>query len=116
MRSRDAFAGGFLAGIVEGKSLEESVDMGHWLASLSIRELGPSYVLNLLLQQQAKTPLSNTIPSFLNPYPSVVLFPQIGRYTSIPSASPILPDHDQQLTSSTTRYPYPKHTYQASKA
>lgn len=39
----DAFAGGFLAGIVQGKSLEESVDMGHWLASLSIKELGPSY-------------------------------------------------------------------------
>ena len=41
---RDAFAGGFVAGIVEGKSLEESVDMGQWLASLSITELGPSYV------------------------------------------------------------------------
>lgn len=40
----DAFAGGFLAGIVEGKSLEGSVDMGHWLASLSIKELGPQYV------------------------------------------------------------------------
>ena len=43
----DAFAGGFLAGVVEGKSLEESVDMGHWLASLSIRELGPQYVIPL---------------------------------------------------------------------
>lgn len=41
---RDAFAGGFVAGIVEGKTLEESIDMGQWLASLSIRELGPSYV------------------------------------------------------------------------
>ncbi|MCJ1371633.1 adenosine kinase [Loxospora ochrophaea] len=39
----DAFAGGFVAGIVEGKPLEECVDMGHWLASLSIRELGPSF-------------------------------------------------------------------------
>ncbi|EQL31979.1 adenosine kinase [Blastomyces dermatitidis ATCC 26199] len=39
----DAFAGGFCAGVVEGKSIEESVDMGHWLAGLSIRELGPSY-------------------------------------------------------------------------
>ncbi|KAI9818491.1 MAG: adenosine kinase [Pycnora praestabilis] len=38
----DAFAGGFVAGIVEGKSLEEAMDMGQWLASLSIRELGPS--------------------------------------------------------------------------
>lgn len=41
---RDAFAGGFVAGIVEGKSLDESIDMGHWLASLSIKELGPQYV------------------------------------------------------------------------
>ncbi|KAL9006934.1 MAG: hypothetical protein Q9188_000310 [Gyalolechia gomerana] len=39
----DAFAGGFVAGIVEGKSLEESVDMGQWLAKLSIQELGPQY-------------------------------------------------------------------------
>ncbi|KAL8736973.1 MAG: hypothetical protein Q9181_002141 [Wetmoreana brouardii] len=37
----DAFAGGFVAGVVEGKSLEESVDMGSWLAKLSIQELGP---------------------------------------------------------------------------
>ncbi|KAL8855159.1 MAG: hypothetical protein Q9221_000065 [Calogaya cf. arnoldii] len=40
----DAFAGGFVAGIVQGKSLEESVDMGSWLARLSIKELGPQYV------------------------------------------------------------------------
>lgn len=39
----DAFAGGFVAGIVEGKPLKECVDMGHWLASLSIKELGPQY-------------------------------------------------------------------------
>ncbi|KAJ9244352.1 hypothetical protein DTO169E5_1957 [Paecilomyces variotii] len=39
----DAFAGGFVAGIVEGKSLEESIDIGQWLASLSIQELGPSF-------------------------------------------------------------------------
>ena len=44
----DAFAGGFIAGIVEGKSLDESIDMGHWLASLSIKELGPQYVQPLL--------------------------------------------------------------------
>ena len=44
----DAFAGGFVAGIVEGKSLDESIDMGHWLASLSIKELGPQYVQPLL--------------------------------------------------------------------
>lgn len=39
----DAFAGGFVAGIVQGKDLETSVDMGQWLAKLSIQELGPSY-------------------------------------------------------------------------
>ena len=38
----DAFAGGFVAGIVQGKSLDECVDMGQWLASLGIKELGPS--------------------------------------------------------------------------
>lgn len=38
----DAFAGGFVAGLVQGKSLEECVDRGHWLARLSIQELGPS--------------------------------------------------------------------------
>lgn len=38
----DAFAGGLLAGIVEGKTLEESIDIGQWLARLSIQELGPS--------------------------------------------------------------------------
>ncbi|MCJ1486480.1 adenosine kinase, partial [Schaereria dolodes] len=53
----DAFAGGFIAGIVEGKSLEESVDMGHWLASLSIKELGPSYpFLQAILVPAEKKP------------------------------------------------------------
>lgn len=39
----DAFAGGFVAGIVQGKDLKSCVDMGQWLAKLSIQELGPSY-------------------------------------------------------------------------
>ncbi|KAJ9152100.1 Ribokinase-like protein [Pleurostoma richardsiae] len=39
----DAFAGGLAAGIVEGKSLDECIDMGQWLARLSIKELGPSF-------------------------------------------------------------------------
>lgn len=38
----DAFAGGFLAGLVQGKPLETAIDMGQWLARLSIQELGPS--------------------------------------------------------------------------
>lgn len=44
LQCSDAFAGGFMAAIVEGKSLDEAVNMGHWLASLSIKELGPQYV------------------------------------------------------------------------
>ncbi|UKZ80733.1 hypothetical protein TrVFT333_008497 [Trichoderma virens FT-333] len=39
----DAFAGGLVAGIVQGESLEASIDKGQWLAKLSIQELGPSY-------------------------------------------------------------------------
>lgn len=38
----DAFAGGFCAGVVEGKDLEECIAMGHWLARLGLQELGPS--------------------------------------------------------------------------
>jgi adenosine kinase len=38
----DAFAGGFCAGVVEGDSLEECIRKGHWLARLSLQELGPS--------------------------------------------------------------------------
>jgi adenosine kinase len=40
----DAFAGGFLGGLVQGEPLETCVDMGQWLASWGIRELGPGYV------------------------------------------------------------------------
>ncbi|KAH8155549.1 uncharacterized protein LAJ45_00559 [Morchella importuna] len=39
----DAFAGGFLAGLVQGDELKTAVDMGHWLASWGIREPGPAY-------------------------------------------------------------------------
>jgi adenosine kinase len=38
----DAFAGGLCAGIVDGRPLAEAIDMGQWLARLSIKELGPS--------------------------------------------------------------------------
>lgn len=56
LKYSDAFAGGFVAGVVEGKPLDESIDMGHWLASLSIRELGPQYVHYLL-----KAPSPNSV-------------------------------------------------------
>jgi len=39
----DAFAAGFLAGIVSDDSTEECVKKGQWLAKLSLQELGPSY-------------------------------------------------------------------------
>ncbi|KAF2757121.1 Ribokinase-like protein [Pseudovirgaria hyperparasitica] len=39
----DAFAGGFMAGLVQGKPFKEAMHMGQWLAKLSIQELGPSY-------------------------------------------------------------------------
>jgi adenosine kinase len=32
-----------MAGVVQGKSLDTCVDLGQWLAKLSIKELGPSY-------------------------------------------------------------------------
>jgi adenosine kinase len=41
----DAFAGGFCAGVVEGKNLEECIARGHWLARLGLKELGPRYVI-----------------------------------------------------------------------
>ncbi|RAL05569.1 adenosine kinase [Aspergillus ibericus CBS 121593] len=52
----DAFCGGFCGGIVQGKSLEESIDMGQWLASLSIQELGASYPF----PKQAYTPINRS--------------------------------------------------------
>ncbi|XBW35244.1 hypothetical protein QEN19_000808 [Hanseniaspora menglaensis] len=39
----DAFAGGFVAGLINGETLEKCVDRGQALAKLSIQEVGPSY-------------------------------------------------------------------------
>ncbi|KAI9890557.1 MAG: adenosine kinase [Vezdaea aestivalis] len=39
----DAFAGGYLAGLVEGRDLESCVAGGHWLAGLSVRALGATF-------------------------------------------------------------------------
>lgn len=69
----DAFAGGFMAGIVQGRDLKTCVDMGHWLARLSIQELGPSYVFAfffwsffdvLRLASRCGLPLCSLVPSF----------------------------------------------------
>lgn len=39
----DAFASGFIAGLVENKTIAESVDIGQWAAALSIQQVGPSF-------------------------------------------------------------------------
>lgn len=39
----DAFAGGFLSGVVKGEKLETCIDMGQWLARESIQLVGPSF-------------------------------------------------------------------------
>ncbi|KAK5097662.1 adenosine kinase [Lithohypha guttulata] len=39
----DAFAAGFLAGIVSDDSIEDCVKKGQWLAKLNIQEFGPAY-------------------------------------------------------------------------
>ncbi|KAI5965367.1 ADO1 [Candida pseudojiufengensis] len=39
----DAFAAGFVASLVENKSLKDSIDVGQWAASLSIQQVGPSF-------------------------------------------------------------------------
>ena len=36
----DAFAGAFMAKIVQGATLAEAVDAGHWLAQLGLQNLG----------------------------------------------------------------------------
>lgn len=41
----DAFAGGFLAGLVQDKPLRESIDIAQWLGSLNVKSLGPRFVL-----------------------------------------------------------------------
>ncbi|CEP63866.1 adenosine kinase LALA0_S09e04258g [Lachancea lanzarotensis] len=39
----DAFAAGFVAALAQGKDIDRAVDVGQWLAALSIQEIGPSY-------------------------------------------------------------------------
>lgn len=39
----DAFAAGFLASLVQEKTLPQAVDVGQWAASLSIQEVGPTF-------------------------------------------------------------------------
>ena len=39
----DAFTGGFLAGLVQGRSLEECVKAGQYVASIVIQRSGPTY-------------------------------------------------------------------------
>ena len=39
----DAFVGGFLSQYVQGKSIDESIGAGHWLANINIKLVGPTY-------------------------------------------------------------------------
>lgn len=39
----DAFAGGFLASLVQEHALAQAVDVGQWAASVSIQQVGPSF-------------------------------------------------------------------------
>ena len=39
----DAFAAGFIASLVQGKSLAQAVDVGQWAAKLSIQQVGPTF-------------------------------------------------------------------------
>lgn len=39
----DAFASGFIASLVQDKSVPEAIDVGQWAASLSIQEVGPTF-------------------------------------------------------------------------
>ncbi|KAI0801407.1 adenosine kinase [Fomes fomentarius] len=39
----DAFAGGFLGGLVLGKSIDESVEAGHKLGAMTVQLVGPQY-------------------------------------------------------------------------
>lgn len=39
----DAFAAGFVASLVQGKNLPQSIDVGQWAAALSIQEVGPTF-------------------------------------------------------------------------
>jgi adenosine kinase len=39
----DAFVGGFLGQYVQGKSIEECINAGHWLANINIKLVGPTY-------------------------------------------------------------------------
>lgn len=39
----DAFAGGFVGGLAQSFDLLKSIDLGQWLAALSLQEIGPSF-------------------------------------------------------------------------
>lgn len=129
---RDAFAGGFVAGIVQGKSLEECVDMGHWLASLSITELGPSYVFSnplflsdpseMLYGKSHQPPLPSSPASItclrfdpFSPHRSSPI-PHIHQADPIFRQQPLQTQETDSFRSSANRYPFPKQTYKPRSA
>ena len=95
----DAFAGGFLAGLVESKDLKTCVDMGQWLAALSLRELGPSYVnflpafeasdARLQMERITINLLRISAPSFQHKLHSLACFLLLSASTSCQHTSPL---------------------------
>ncbi|CAG8437426.1 1712_t:CDS:2 [Scutellospora calospora] len=39
----DSFVGGFLSQYIQGKTIEESVNAGHWLANINLKFVGPTF-------------------------------------------------------------------------
>lgn len=97
----DAFAGGFVAGLVGGKSLAESVDMGQWLASLSIQELGPSYVYSLQFPHLI----------FILCLLQFIMSLQMTLFICSLKTNLVLHSLDQPQLINSTSYPMPKQTY-----
>lgn len=54
----DAFAGGFLGTLAQGKSIEQAIQGGHWLATESISLMGPNVCdsHNLFFHANKKVP------------------------------------------------------------
>lgn len=91
---------------MEGRSLDESIDLGQWLARLSIQELGPQYVFSLSHyvlrmksshteannQQQSTNPVLHHpryhLPDISIPVPSFPFQPSSPPPLSTPPSNP----------------------------
>lgn len=80
-----------MAGVVQGKDIDECVDRGQWLAALSIKELGPSLVVSFLL----KIPRNADVPQ--------ISIPQAGLH----SAAPLNSSEAERISGSTRHSTFP---------